>query len=71
MYACENGTVSLECAAPFTITVLRGEYGHYAESCDTDCCAPAQSDCTQGMAQTNETEWANIKVFSINKLNKF
>ena len=64
-YACQNGTASLECAAHFTITVLDGEYGRYAAPCGTECCEPAQSDCTQGMSQTNYDDWTSIKVCCI------
>ena len=62
VHACIGGTVTLQCEAPFTITVLRGEYGRYTQNCDVECCQPDTTDCTQLMRETNSEEWQSIKV---------
>ena len=61
MHACVGETVTLECTAPHTITVQRGEYGRYEDDCIFGCCEPSNADCTQLMAEINTEEWQNIK----------
>ena len=63
VHACEGDTVTLQCSDPTsTISVLLGEYGRYATTCDDSCCTPADSDCTENMDASNPTEWQNLKV---------
>ena len=61
VHACVDESVTLQCTAPHTITVLRGEYGRYADNCTSGCCEPSDADCTELMAETNTEEWQNIK----------
>ena len=61
VYACVGESVTLQCTAPYTITVLRGEYGRYEDDCTSGCCEPSDADCTELMAETNTEEWQNIK----------
>ena len=61
VHACVGESVTLQCAAPQTITVLRGEYGRYADDCTSGCCEPSDADCTELMAEINTGEWQNIK----------
>ena len=51
----------MQCDAGFTITVLRAEYGRYADDCSSGCCEPTDADCTEIMAETNAAEWQSIK----------
>ena len=62
VHACVGETATLECASPFTMTVLRGEYGQHSSACETGCCQPNAADCTQVMADTNSQEWQSVKV---------
>ena len=61
VHACVGESVTLQCTAPHTITVLRGVYGHYADDCTSGCCEPSYGDCTELMEDTNPEEWQNIK----------
>ena len=60
-HACVGESVTLQCTAPYTITVLRGEYGRYADDCVSGCCEPNGTDCTELMAEVNTEKWQNIK----------
>ena len=61
VHACVGESVTLQCTESQTITVLRGEYGRYADGCVSGCCEPSDADCTELMEETNPTEWQNIK----------
>ena len=61
VHACVGESVTLQCTANQTITVLRGEYGRYADDCTSGCCEPSDTDCTELMEETNTEEWQNIK----------
>ena len=38
VHACVDESVTLQCTAPHTITLLRGEYGSYENDCVFGCC---------------------------------
>ena len=61
VHACVGESVTLQCTESQTITVLRGEYGRYADDCTSGCCEPSDADCTELMAEINTGEWQNIK----------
>ena len=54
VHACVGQTATLVCTSSSTITVLRADYGKYADNCDVECCEPNSADCTQPMREIKQ-----------------